>query len=227
MSSSERPLIAFISATSAAIGPATQAFADAYPEARIWNILDDRLLQDADERGGLTPDLVERMNRLIQHAKTEGADGILLTCSLYGAVVSTARVGLGLPILPADDTAFDAVIADGRRRIALISSGDGPLRDSVVRFAAAVAAADADVTADGVLAVEAFAAARSGDVERLVGALADALGDTTGLDGILLGQYSLAPAAERLSEVTGLPVYSGPQRAAEELKQLVTNGARS
>jgi len=39
---------------------------------------------------------------------------------------------------------------------------------------------------------------------------------------VLLGQYSLAPAAITLEEALGLPVISGPQSAALKLKSAVS-----
>jgi hypothetical protein len=37
-------------------------------------------------------------------------------------------------------------------------------------------------------------------------------------DAVLLAQYSLAPAAEQLAVLTGLPVLTGPGRAARALR---------
>ena len=88
------PLVALISATTSAIGPATAAFEQELPGATLWNVVDDRLLSGAE--GGVTvpPELVERMKRLIQYAVDGGADGILLTCSQLGFVSKLVDVAV-------------------------------------------------------------------------------------------------------------------------------------
>ena len=69
------PLVALISATPTAIAPAESAFARNFPSARLWNILDDRLLTEADSRGGLDDELRARMGRLIDHALAGARQG--------------------------------------------------------------------------------------------------------------------------------------------------------
>jgi hypothetical protein len=213
------PLIALISATPAAIPPAVSAFSDAFPDATIWNLLDDRLLQDASARGGVTSDLSDRMERLIQHAVTEGAEGILLTCSLYGAVAHSASGSLAIPIFAPDDAVFASVLADAPSDVLLVSAQEGPLTDSLTRFDHATASAGINTVSSGVVADGAAAAALAGDVDGLVEAIVQAVGSVSVKpSAVLLAQYSLAPAAERLGAILNVPVYSGPQSAATALR---------
>lgn len=219
MSSTRAPLIALISATPVAIPPVKEAFAALFPEAELWNILDDRLLQAADTAGGLTPELAERMHRLIRHAVLEGADGVLLTCSMYGNALQSADIDV--PAQTADEAAFEAAATAGYTSIALVSSASAPLADSVARFTEYSERNGASITVHGVEAPTAFAAARTGDVEALAHALADAVRQAPAVDAVLLGQYSLAPAMTRLAELTKLPVLAGPQMAAQSLRARV------
>ena len=48
---SHAPTVALIHATPAAMAPARAAFADRFPEARLWNLLDDLLISDAEAAG--------------------------------------------------------------------------------------------------------------------------------------------------------------------------------
>jgi len=217
------PLIALISATPAAIPPAVAAFAELYPEARLWNILDDRLLQDANEQGSVTQGLADRMTRLISHAATEGADGILLTCSMYGAVAHAVGE-LGIPIYAPDDAVFDAALTGGYSTLLLISSGAGPLADSEHRLAQAAVERGIALDIGANLSNEAFAATSAGDMDALYSALESTIVAAEGRpDAILLAQYSLAPVASRLAERFGVPVLSGPHRAATELRAAIEN----
>jgi hypothetical protein len=80
----KRQRIALISATPRAIGPASAAIAKAFPNGVVWNLLDDRLLADA-ESADTTDAAGARMDGLIQLAVDGGADAVLLTCSQYGS----------------------------------------------------------------------------------------------------------------------------------------------
>ncbi|MWA08159.1 hypothetical protein E5671_02855 [Streptomyces sp. BA2] len=193
--------MALISATPAAIGPAVDGLADAFPEAEPWNLLDDALLTDAAAQGGLTPALADRMRRLITHAVEGGARGVLLTCSLYGPVA--ARADVGVPVLAADSAAFAAALAGGHRRVLVLATFTAALDDCLERFRAAARAAHSPTEAVGRVIAP-------GDRP-----------DPAGADAILLAQYSLAPRADELSAALGLPVHAGPRTAARALRAAV------
>lgn len=217
MTSDENYVIAFISATPSAIGPATDAVKDGFAEATVWNLLDDRLLPDAVAAGGLTPALASRMKRHITQAVDAGADGILLTCSMYGAVAP--QVDAAVPVLAADEAAFADAISGGFQRILVVASLASALTDSVERLAVTIAEAGQHIEVRGIAAPEAFDAANSGDRAALVAALVEACRSEVAPDDcVLLAQYSLAPAQEELAAALGVPVISGPHSAIASLR---------
>ena len=210
----KRPLIALISATMAAIGPIERAWARSERRVEMWNILDDRLLVDAAEFGGVVPSLQERMNRLITHAVTEGADGILLTCSLYGSVARERSTGLSIPIFGPDDAAFNAIVADNPRRIAVVGSNDLSIADSVQRLRAHAATRGIDPDLIPMFVAGAPAASKADGVDELTrSVVAQAELIDPPVDAILIAQYSLALVADDVQRLTGVPVFSGPERA--------------
>ncbi|GGZ82246.1 aspartate/glutamate racemase family protein [Streptomyces subrutilus] len=217
------PRIALISATPTAVGPAVAGLAEGFPAAQPWNLLDDRLLADAPHDGPPTAQLMERMRRLIGYAVAGGADAVLLTCSLYGPITDT--IESPVPVLAPDTAAFARTLAlsSGSGRILVLASLEAAMRDSAARFSAAAAAAGSAALPVGVVAPDAFGAARDGDVPALSEALrAACLPHLTGADAVLLAQYSLAPAAATLSTALGVPVVAGPQAAALALRSALT-----
>lgn len=216
------PLVALVGATSAAIPPTTQAFRQEFPEARLWNLLDDRLLSEAIDAGGLTEDLRERMSRLIRYAIDGGAAGVLLTCSMYGPIAHAADAETDVPVHAADDAAFDEATRAGYERLVLLSSLPAALADARNRLAAFQSERRGGPEVRGILAPGAFEASDAGDTASLVASLASAVRDAASEgwipDGVLLSQYSLAPAADQLAALVGLPVLSGPGIAARELR---------
>lgn len=225
LSADRHPLVAFIGATTAAIPPASAAFAEHFPEATLWNVLDDRLITEAVAAGGLTPPLAARMGALVRYAVEAGADGVLLTCSMYGPVAHELGAGGDVPIYASDDAAFDDVVSAGYERVILLSSLPEALRDAEERFALFAGERSGAPRVTGVLAADAFAAAASGDTAAVTDALASAVLSAEPADAVLLAQYSLAPAAARLAERLGLPVIAGPPRAAARMRQVLL-GAR-
>jgi Asp/Glu/hydantoin racemase len=225
--SNQHPLVALISGTPAAVAPATAAFAEDFPAATVWNILDDRLLVEANQKGGVTAELHERMTRLIRHATEEGANGIVLTCSMYGAVAHD-RDGLTVPVLASDDAAFADAIGSGYARILIVASFETALVDANSRFLEAVRAAGATVSTVSAVPEGAFAATQAGDAEALAASLIEGCRPCLGqVDAILLAQYSLAPAADTVAAALGLPVLSGPVSAARLLRRRIEGGAGS
>jgi uncharacterized protein YgbK (DUF1537 family) len=214
--SHDRPLIALISATPLAIPPAEAAVSEAFGEVDIWNILDDRLMVDAETSGGLNPALVSRMESLIDVAVGHGADGVLLTCSMYGSVAAQHRGAV--PVLAPDDAVFDDAIQSGGRHILVVASFEEALRDSVHRLREAADASGRSIRVSGVTATAAKASASAGDLAALVHDLAAAVGSSAAdADAIVLAQYSLAPARKQLEQRLGRPVFAGPVSAAATL----------
>lgn len=218
------PRIALISAVTAAIAPARSALDELYPEAEVWNILDDRLLSDADDRGGLDDALRARMVRLIDHALAEGADGVLLTCSLYGPVASDVR--RDAPVLAPDEAAFREIAMAGYGSVLVVASFEGARDDSVERLEETLREAGSATAVTGIAVPAAMAATKAQDSRALLAALSEACAPhTPKVDAVFLAQYSLAPAAHDLALALGIPVLSGPASSAVALRGLLTAGS--
>lgn len=215
-----RPLIALIHAVPTGARIAQQAFAREFPRARLWNLLDDRLLDDALAVGGLDAALRRRMLRLIEHAVEGGADGVLLTCSSYGDVVDEARALWDVPLLKSDESMFRAALTGPYERLAVLASTQPAVPAAVGQLDALTAdvRASRPVRITTALSEEAGAA---GSAEETARHLADALRAAAPDDGaqaVLLAQYSLAPAGPALAELLGVPVLDGAGAAARALR---------
>ncbi|MEU1306467.1 aspartate/glutamate racemase family protein [Streptomyces shenzhenensis] len=220
------PLVAMIHAVPTGARIAQEAFAREFPEATVWNVSDDRLLDDAREAGGLTGALRRRMLRLIGHVLDGGAQGLLLTCSSYGEVADTAQLLWSVPVLKSDEAMFRAALACSYRRIAVVASTPPAVPAAVAQLEALVPAVRPDRPVEIVTALgEGAAGAES--AETAAGHLADALYAAGGsdADAVLLAQYSLAPVREALAALVGVPVLDGAGAAARELRALLSPAA--
>ena len=217
------PQVALIHASATSIEPAKQAFASHFPIARLWHLLDDRLVADADVAGGLTPPLRKRMSTLIDYAVAGGADAVQLSCSMYGPVATAAAQPVA--VLASDQAMFDRVVALRAARVAVIGSLSSAVRDSVERLQDAIEAsqpAPAITTLVPVVVEGAAAAAAAGDLFLLNELMAiRAKQIASHADAIVLAQYSLAPAYPALQAALDIPVLSPPHLAAAALKELL------
>ncbi|GAB2804622.1 hypothetical protein GCM10027091_41150 [Streptomyces daliensis] len=205
---------------------AQEAFAREFPQATVWNVLDDRLLDDARSAGGLTDVPHRRMLRLIGHVMDGGAQALLLTCSSYGEVVDTARALRDVPALKSDEAMFKAALAGPYRRIAVVASTPPAVPAAFGQLEALIPSVRAGRPLDVVSALSEEAAATD-DPEAMARHLAEALhavegaSGGTGVDAVLLAQYSLTPAREALAALVGVPVLDGAGAAARELRGLL------
>ncbi|MGI5397252.1 aspartate/glutamate racemase family protein [Streptomyces sp. CA-251251] len=218
-----KPLVAMIHAVPAAHRIAHEAFAQEFPQATVWNVLDDRLLVDANAAGGLTPSLRQRMLRLIEHVMAGGVQGLLLTCSSYGEVVDTARTLWDVPVLKSDESMFKAALAGPYRRVAVVASVPPAVPAAVAQLEALVPALRPTRPVDIVTALGEDAAGET-DPRTAARHLAEALRAAGGADAdaVLLAQYSLIPARDALADLLGVPVLDGAGAAARELCGLLS-----
>lgn len=81
------------------MAPIEAALSSGWPEAKPVNILEDSLSPDRALSEELTPELFERISDLAHYARRSGADGILFTCSAFGAAIERAAAALDVPVL--------------------------------------------------------------------------------------------------------------------------------
>ena len=223
------PMVAVVNATPASVGPASAGLSQGYPESRVWTLLDDRLVSDAEAAGGLTPSLTQRMLVLIDYAVAGGADAILLACSMYGPVVELARTRhTGTPMLSSDEALFSRIIEDDVRSILLLGPLPRAVQDSTTRLRAALDAAGSQTQIRARAVSGAPAATKNGDMHALEQLLiAEAQPYLGHVDAIVLGNFSIAPAQAAVAAATGLPVLSPTLLAANALREQVNTIAET
>ena len=204
--------IALVHALKHSIVPIEAAFARHWPDASLMNLLDDSLSADVARDGRITDDMTERFLRLGRYAAGAGADAILFTCSAFGACIeAVARERAPMPVLKPNEAMIEQAVGKGRR-IGLLSTFPPTLVSMPREFPGSVEIVPK-------LAAGALAALDRGDRaehDRLVG---EASKDLRDCDLIALAQYSMAPAAALVAEISGLQVVTTPDSAVLKLKQ--------
>jgi aspartate/glutamate racemase len=224
--SNPRPTVALIHASTASLNPAKSAFASQFPDAELWNLLDDRLVADADRAGGLTPALHDRMTTLIRYALDGGAAAVQLSCTMYGPVAVDAARRTDVPVLASDQAMFEHVREAGVGRVGVLGSLESAAADSAGRLRDELAKSSGDTSVVGRVAEGAAKAASAGDL-RLLADLMVAAAEQLALevDLIVIAQYSLAPTLDAIAARVSIPVLSPPHLAASTLRDQLTQDA--
>jgi hypothetical protein len=209
------PRIALVHALAHSIAPIGEAFDRHWPDARRMNLLDDSLSADLAETGSLDAAMTDRFVALAAYALRAGAQGILFTCSAFGACIDAVKARWpNVPILKPNEAMIDEAAAIGSR-IGLVASFPPTLASMPAEF-------PAHVRTTPMLAPGALEALDRGDAalhDRLVAeAAARIAGD---VDAIALTQFSLARAAPLVRARIAVPVLTTPDSAVHALKKRI------
>ncbi|MCP1971698.1 aspartate/glutamate racemase family protein [Bradyrhizobium elkanii] len=206
--------ITLIHALKHSIVPIEASFARHWPDARLMNLLDDSLSADLAHDGKLTDRMTERFLTMGRYAVGTGANGILFTCSAFGPCIeAVAREHAPMPVLKPNEAMIEQAVAKGQR-IGLLSTFPPTLVSMPPEF-------PSQVTLVPKLAEGALAALDRGDRAEHDRIVVEAARDLRDCDLIALAQYSMAPAAERVAEVTGREVLTTPDSAVKKLKAML------
>ncbi|WP_027516768.1 aspartate/glutamate racemase family protein [Bradyrhizobium sp. WSM1417] len=206
--------IALIHALKHSVAPIEAAFAKAWPEVRLMNLLDDSLSADLARDGKLDDAMTERFLALGRYAATTGADAILFTCSAFGPCIeAVARTHAPMPVLKPNEAMIERAVTMGRR-IGLLSTFAPTLASMPPEFPSSVQVVPK-------LAEGALAALDRGDRATHDRLIVEASRDLRDCDVIALAQFSIAATAPVVAEATGRPVVTTPDSAVEKLRKLL------
>ncbi|HEV7799715.1 MAG TPA: aspartate/glutamate racemase family protein [Burkholderiales bacterium] len=214
----QSPRIALIHATSVAIDPIVAAFKRLWPEARPTNLLEDSLAVDLAADGLLTETMTERFVALARYARGCGADAILFTCSAFGPAIEAARAALDVPVLKPNEAMLDEALAGGTRigLIATFAPSIPSLKAELEELAAQKGVKLSIRTSAVPSALAALHDGQPAEHDRLIAAAAAEMGDC---EALILGQFSMASAAEAIPSKAGRKVLTSPASAVLRLKQ--------
>lgn len=208
-----RPRIALIHALRHSPPPIEAAFAAAWPDVTLMNLLDDSLSADLARDGALTPAMTQRFLQLGRYAAATGADAILFTCSAFGPCISAVTCDLKIPVLKPNEAMIEEAEEAGGT-VGLMATFAPTLASMPAEF-------PKGIRIKTCLVEGALAALDQGDADthdRLTARAAEAVKDC---DVIALAQFSLARSAPLVAKASGKPVLTTPDSAVRKLKRLL------
>lgn len=209
--------------TSATLVPVfAQLCKDKLPGVETFNIVDDSLVKNIREAGGITPQISERVANYIKSAESSGAGQILVTCSSIGPAVEAGAKLVSVPTLRVDQPMADQAVATGKRIgvIATLSTTLEPTADLIQRRAAI---AEKKIELTSKLVEGAFEALMAGDGATHDAKVAAALKELSQqVEVIVLAQASMARVVEALKpEDKRVPILASPGIAIDHLATIL------
>lgn len=172
--------------------PFAKPFEEKHPDIKIYNIMDDSLLEETRIYDGMTPAIASRMLNYAKAAEASGASGVLVTCTSVNQATKYIRPLLNIPILNIEEPVAELAVENGTRIGILGTLPTSPaaigrvIREKAREMGKAVALES--VVVDG-----AFDVLCSGDVERHDAMVCEALeGLAKRVDVIAFAQISMS-----------------------------------
>jgi len=203
--------------------PIWEAFKRGWPEARLFNLMDDSLSADLAAEGKLTQAIIHRFHLLGRYAadagtQGQGADGILFTCSAFGPAIELVKKDLEIPVLHPNEAAFEEALEAGARIGMLVSFGPS-LPALTADFQALADKLDKPLKLEARLVDGALKALQSGNAAEHDRLIADAAKTLPNVDAIVLGQFSMARAKAAIQ--ADVKVLTTPDCAVAKIRRVL------
>ena len=205
------------------VEPTKTLFAKYLPDVRLINIVDDSLIQDVIQANSVPWNVNRRLVNYYFMARDAGAEVIFNTCSSVGDVALHAREILDVPIVKIDDAMAEEA-ALKFKKIGVLATLQTTLEPTVrlLNYFAGIHNKKCFIVES--LATGAFEAARNGDRLKHDTLIIDAAKSIAAdVDAIVLAQGSMAGMEAKLSEITGKPILSSPERGVLSIQKLLNN----
>jgi Asp/Glu/hydantoin racemase len=216
--------LAYIHTVTGLVGTFKSLTEELIPEADVFNIVDESLLQNTIRANQLSNTTRRRLAGYLVSAEEAGAQAILVTCSSVGPAVDGGRSLVNVPVFRVDQPMADLAVKIGSRIgvAATLQTTLDPTSDLIHSQAKAISK---DVQVISRLCEGAFEAVIRGDTARHDSLVAQGLRDLASqTDVIVLAQASMARVVDMLSdEDRQVPILSSPRLAVEHLARFIAD----
>ncbi|HEX7932491.1 MAG TPA: aspartate/glutamate racemase family protein [Paraburkholderia sp.] len=216
-----KPRIHLVHATPLAMQPITESFARLWPDAMVYNLLEDSLSADLQRAGDDIHVMSPRFAALVRYVRDAGADGVLFTCSAFGPAVEAARTGIEIPVLKPNEAMIEEALALGRN-IALVATFEPALAPIAREFREFAAGRHPDLQIQCCFVEGAWPALQAGDRDTHDHLIAQACARLAEHDVICFAQFSMTSAHAQAEAASGRPTLTTPDSAVKKLKALLT-----
>ncbi|MDQ2713624.1 MAG: aspartate/glutamate racemase family protein [Chloroflexota bacterium] len=180
------------------------------PDIPLEHIVDESLLREACDAGGLTASLQQRVEKTLLEAVDQGAAVVICTCSSIGAVAEMVNQRTSTPVMRVDRPMAEEAVTRGSRIVvaATLATTLIPTRELIYD---AARQKQKEVQVIDLLCDSAWRQFERGDHEAYLREVADQLQRAASQGDILvLAQASMARATELCPDLS-IPVLTSPR----------------
>jgi Asp/Glu/hydantoin racemase len=212
--------IGIVSPMDNAMVAVNEVFEELWPEAEIFNLLDESLYLDFAGGKPQTEETGVRVAKLLHYAAECGADGMMFTGSVFGRWVRAARADIAVPCLTSHEAMIEEAFETGSR-LGILVTAPGSLKCLVEDIDVHSKETGKAVTITDHIEDAARPIILAGDLETHDRMVADAADRMTDCDCLMLGQFSMTSAMKLFRDMPDRPVLTSSHAAVRKLKRLL------
>lgn len=221
MSSADRKTVCAVHTAMPMVEATKALFSELLPQVRLINVVDDSLIQDVIQAGGVPAPVARRLETYYAAAVEAGADVIFNTCSSVGEIAARARSSLAIPIVRIDEAMARKAVKMGDR-VGVLATLPTTLEPTIRLVQEQAAEAGRSLSVVDGLADGAFEALLAGDADTHDARILETARKLAAeVDLIVLAQGSMARMEEALAKATGKPVLSSPNLGVQSVKAVL------
>lgn len=212
--------IALVSVTLNAVNPMTDFFRKKNPDISVRNYLDSYLTEKIRAEGGITDESMKRMFDMLATACRDGADGVLLTCTVFSPYARYFSGLLSKPVICPDRAMLEEVAAkDGST--AILCTFASTVETTRNLYYECRREQGREETVDMIVLPDAYEAAGKGDMAAHDEIIRRKVRELDGqYDNLVLAQISMARAGQGL-ELEKSTLYTSPDSAYNAIMKSV------
>lgn len=196
-------------------------FAEIVPEVELHHIVDDTLLPEIMQSGGVTDALIKRYCAYAVQAESAGADMIFNQCSSIGPAADVAKQMLGIPLLKVDQAMAEEAVEKGTN-ISVVATIGTTLKPSVALIESVAKEKGKPVNIESVLLPSAYEALfLENDVKKHNKIVSDKIREIEKFsDVIVLAQGSMITLVEEIKDIS-VPLLTSPRSGVTRVRQVL------
>jgi Asp/Glu/hydantoin racemase len=214
------PKVALLSSTRMVLAAMEAAFQSEFPEAQVFNILDETLVADFVKAGGLSPHSRRKALQMALVAQEAGVDGILVTCSTMSPCVDDFKPFVTVPVVKIDEPVAEKVVRLAET-IGLLTTAESVLKSVEPLFLAKAESLGRSITLERFVLSDLWplAARDRAAFHRAVGEAATEAARRC--QAVVITQVSMAGGWEYVEPSVKERVFATPGYAVRALRQIL------
>lgn len=217
--------IALVSVTLNAVNPMTKYLLAKDPEVHVINYLDSALMENVKRDGKITDESMGRILNMLTKACVDGADGIILTCTVFSPYVNIFRKIFSIPIVSPDGAMLERAAKKGGKT-AILCTFPATVESSLQLYNGFLEEFGVKSQVKTYLLEDAYIAAQKQDIDEHNRILQKKVMEIeANYDTIVLAQISMAGAAKGLDSCKA-EVLTSPSSAYNSLVEQMKLGEK-